>query len=67
MLDEPQPTPKLLEQQPESAAIDEFPMHLMIEARPRPTKWCATKRPLRMLHETNRRAKALAMFADVYG
>ncbi len=40
MLEEPRPTPELLEQQPESTAIDEFPMHLVIEARPCPTEWC---------------------------
>jgi ubiquinone/menaquinone biosynthesis C-methylase UbiE len=36
MLDEPRPTTELLEQQPESVAIDEFPMHLVIEACPVP-------------------------------
>ena len=44
MLEEPRPTAELLEQQPESAAIDEFPMHVVMEARPFPTEWCAQPR-----------------------
>jgi ubiquinone/menaquinone biosynthesis C-methylase UbiE len=40
MLEEPRPTAELLEQQPESAPIDEFPMHILIEARPCPAEWC---------------------------
>jgi ubiquinone/menaquinone biosynthesis C-methylase UbiE len=38
MLEEPRPTAELLEQQPESAAIDDVPMHLVIETRPCPAK-----------------------------
>jgi ubiquinone/menaquinone biosynthesis C-methylase UbiE len=44
MLEEPRPTAELLEQQPESAPIDEFPMHLVSEARPCLTEWCARPR-----------------------
>lgn len=39
MLEEPRPTAKFLQQEPESAAIDEFPMHVVIEARPCPAAW----------------------------
>jgi len=40
MLEEPRPTAALIEQQPESSTIDEFPMHIVIEARPCPAEWC---------------------------
>jgi hypothetical protein len=55
VLDEPRPTAELLERQPESAAIDEFPMHIVIEARPCPPSVAPPKRRLRMLHKTTRR------------
>ena len=34
MLDEPEPTKEFLEQSDSAAAVDKFPMHCVIEARP---------------------------------
>lgn len=36
LLDEPRPTPEFLEQEPQGAAINEIPMHIVVEARPHP-------------------------------
>jgi ubiquinone/menaquinone biosynthesis C-methylase UbiE len=40
-LEEPEPTPEFIAKTQDGAAVAEFPMHVVIEARPRPVEWRA--------------------------